>query len=119
MDAIRVSTVDYHTAGEPFRIVLDGGPTIPGASVLERREAAATRPEIDQVPCQTGESFGLALRGAHFDADVLTFDVAVLAQAPAHPVDGGIVETRHPGENPDNRHLRLLLSECGRDQDCT
>jgi proline racemase len=49
VEAIRVSTVDYHTAGEPFRIVLDGGPTIPGASVLERRETAATRPEIDRI----------------------------------------------------------------------
>jgi proline racemase len=35
-----ISTVDYHTAGEPFRIVVDGGPTIAGDTVLERREAA-------------------------------------------------------------------------------
>jgi proline racemase/trans-L-3-hydroxyproline dehydratase len=33
-------TVDYHTAGEPFRIVLDGAPEIPGSSVRERREHA-------------------------------------------------------------------------------
>ncbi|MFD9687448.1 hypothetical protein ACFWXO_17015, partial [Kitasatospora sp. NPDC059088] len=32
-----VRTVDYHTAGEPFRIVLDGVPPIPGDSVAERR----------------------------------------------------------------------------------
>jgi proline racemase len=36
-----VRTVDYHTAGEPFRIVVSGGPEIPGDSVLARREAAA------------------------------------------------------------------------------
>jgi proline racemase len=37
-----ITTVDYHTAGEPFRIVTGGGPDIPGATVLERREAALT-----------------------------------------------------------------------------
>jgi proline racemase len=37
-----ITTVDYHTAGEPFRIVTGGAPEIPGASVLERRGAAAT-----------------------------------------------------------------------------
>ncbi|MFE2409702.1 proline racemase family protein [Kitasatospora sp. NPDC059408] len=35
-----VRTVDYHTAGEPFRIVLDGAPVIPGDSVAERRAIA-------------------------------------------------------------------------------
>ncbi|MEE1785435.1 proline racemase family protein [Streptomyces sp. SP17BM10] len=35
-----VRTVDYHTAGEPFRIVLDGTPVIPGDSVAERRAIA-------------------------------------------------------------------------------
>ena len=46
-EAMRVSTVDYHTAGEPFRIVLAGVPDIEGASVLERREVASASPEID------------------------------------------------------------------------
>ncbi|MFJ8474134.1 proline racemase family protein [Kitasatospora sp. NPDC094011] len=32
-----VDAVDYHTAGEPFRIVLGGLPPIPGDSVAERR----------------------------------------------------------------------------------
>ncbi|MEV7596137.1 proline racemase family protein [Kitasatospora sp. NPDC089797] len=36
----RVDTVDYHTAGEPFRIVLGGLPPIPGDSVAERRAIA-------------------------------------------------------------------------------
>ncbi|MEV7774208.1 proline racemase family protein [Kitasatospora sp. NPDC086791] len=35
-----VRTVDYHTAGEPFRIVLDGTPAIPGDTVAERRAIA-------------------------------------------------------------------------------
>ena len=46
---MQVTTVDYHTAGEPFRIVLDGVPEIPGGSVLERREAAARTESIDLV----------------------------------------------------------------------
>jgi proline racemase len=37
---LEVSTVDYHTAGEPFRIVTAGAPDVPGATVRERREHA-------------------------------------------------------------------------------
>ena len=44
-----VSVTDYHTAGEPFRIVTAGQPEIPGASVLERREFARTSPEVEAV----------------------------------------------------------------------
>jgi proline racemase len=35
-----VTTVDYHTAGEPFRIVLEGLPAVPGDTVAERRAIA-------------------------------------------------------------------------------
>jgi proline racemase len=38
-----VSTVDYHTAGEPFRIVTGGIPSLPGATVADRRVQAAAR----------------------------------------------------------------------------
>jgi proline racemase len=44
-----ITTTDYHTAGEPFRIVTAGVPEIPGATVLERRGAAQTSPDIDAV----------------------------------------------------------------------
>ena len=44
-----ITTVDYHTAGEPFRIVLEGAPEIPGATVAERRERAAADGSIDLV----------------------------------------------------------------------
>ena len=40
---------DYHTAGEPFRIVTAGVPEIPGASVRERRERAAADESVDTV----------------------------------------------------------------------
>lgn len=35
-------TVDYHTAGEPFRIVTGGTPPLPGATVADRRARAVT-----------------------------------------------------------------------------
>ena len=42
-------TTDYHTAGEPFRIVTGGAPEIPGATVRERREHARGSAEVDAV----------------------------------------------------------------------
>jgi proline racemase len=45
----RVETTDYHTAGEPFRIVTGGGPEIPGATVRERREHARRSEAVDAV----------------------------------------------------------------------
>lgn len=44
-----VSVTDYHTAGEPFRIVTAGQPEILGSTVLERREFAQSSPEVDAV----------------------------------------------------------------------
>jgi proline racemase len=42
-----VETVDYHTAGEPFRIVTGGVPRLEGRSILEKRRFAAER--FDEV----------------------------------------------------------------------
>ena len=36
-----ITTTDYHTAGEPFRIVTGGLPALEGRTVLERRRWAA------------------------------------------------------------------------------
>lgn len=44
-----VRTVDYHTAGEPFRIVVSDVGEIAGATVRERRETAAAAERIDCV----------------------------------------------------------------------
>ena len=44
-----VTATDYHTAGEPFRIVTDGAPSVEGASVRDRRETARRSIEIDVV----------------------------------------------------------------------
>jgi proline racemase len=46
---MEVSTTDYHTAGEPFRIVTAGAPEIPGATVRERRAFAQGSAEVDAV----------------------------------------------------------------------
>ncbi len=44
-----VRTTDYHTAGEPFRIVEGGLPPLPGATVRDRREYAMATEEVDVV----------------------------------------------------------------------
>ena len=44
---LRVGTVDYHTAGEPFRIVTGGVERLEGETMLERRRDAARR--LDDV----------------------------------------------------------------------
>jgi proline racemase len=44
-----VRTVDYHTAGEPFRIVTEGVPEILGATVRERRDYAGATEAVDRV----------------------------------------------------------------------
>jgi proline racemase len=48
-DAMEIATTDYHTAGEPFRIVREGVLDIPGATVRDRREHATRTEEIDRV----------------------------------------------------------------------
>ena len=37
---LAVDTVDYHTGGEPFRIIVGGVPPLEGATILERRRFA-------------------------------------------------------------------------------
>ncbi|HJE77160.1 MAG TPA: proline racemase family protein [Brevibacterium epidermidis] len=43
------TSVDFHTAGEPFRIVAEPPVEIPGASVAERRELAVPGSEVDDL----------------------------------------------------------------------
>jgi proline racemase len=44
-----ITATDYHTAGEPFRIVTSGVPEIPGATVAERRLRAPQETAVDEV----------------------------------------------------------------------
>ncbi|MEV6373537.1 proline racemase family protein [Micromonospora musae] len=73
-----IRTTDYHTAGEPFRIVTDGVPEIPGTTVLQRRAHAQRDEQIDAVrrllvnePRGHADMYGCFLvppndEGAHF-----------------------------------------------------
>ena len=36
-----LSVIDYHTEGEPMRVVVDGAPPIPGATLMERSDHLA------------------------------------------------------------------------------
>jgi trans-L-3-hydroxyproline dehydratase len=36
----RITTIDAHTAGEPFRVIVDGFPELPGDTILARRNYA-------------------------------------------------------------------------------
>jgi trans-L-3-hydroxyproline dehydratase len=47
LGALRITTLDTHTAGEPLRIILGGAPLPEGTTVLERRRAA--RGDWDRV----------------------------------------------------------------------
>jgi proline racemase len=46
---VEIQTTDYHTAGEPFRIVDEGTVEIPGESVLARREQAGSSADVERV----------------------------------------------------------------------
>jgi proline racemase len=46
---MEIATTDYHTAGEPFRIVAEGEVQVPGATVAERRARAAATEDVDRV----------------------------------------------------------------------
>ena len=44
-----VTTSDWHTAGEPFRIVTSGAPDVPGETVAARRVHAMADPAVEAV----------------------------------------------------------------------
>jgi trans-L-3-hydroxyproline dehydratase len=46
-DWLKITTVDAHTAGEPFRVISGGFPKLPGATILERRSYA--RENLDHL----------------------------------------------------------------------
>ena len=45
---MEISVVDYHTAGEPFRIVTSGLPPIEGETVPDRRSYAMVTASVDR-----------------------------------------------------------------------
>ena len=47
--SLEISVIDYHTAGEPFRIVESGFPEIVGQTVLDKRASAIGNQELEKV----------------------------------------------------------------------
>jgi proline racemase len=112
-----LSTVDYHTAGEPFRIVTGGAPVPDGATVLDRR-TVAQQGELDRLrallcnePRGHADMYGCFLvppddPGAH--TGVLFWHKDGFSTACGHGtialatylVDEGMVACPHDGEAP-------------------
>jgi proline racemase len=46
---MEIAATDYHTAGEPFRIVQEGVVEIPGETVAARREYASRSGDVDRI----------------------------------------------------------------------
>jgi len=108
-------TVDYHTAGEPFRIVTAGVPDIPGDRVLDRREAARSghidglRRLLCHEPRGHADMYGCFLvppDDAGADLGVLFWHKDGYSTACGHgtialgvyAVESGLVEARPDGE---------------------
>ncbi len=110
-----LTTTDYHTAGEPFRIVTGGAPEPTGRTVLDRRETAS-RGELDsirQLLCSEPRGHADMYGGFLVPPDDEGADLGVLfwhkdgfSTACGHgtialatyAVDDGIVEAPHDGE---------------------
>jgi proline racemase len=110
-----ITTVDYHTAGEPFRIVTGGGPNLSGITVVERWRAAQAG-EADRIrallcnePRGHADMYGCFITppdddGAHFGA--LFWHKDGFSTACGHgtialgtyAVDHGLVEAPDDGE---------------------
>ena len=60
-DALTITTLDVHAAGEPLRIVTGGLPELPGATILERRRYI--REHLDHAG--PGEGTAEDRRGEH------------------------------------------------------
>jgi proline racemase len=113
-DTASISTVDYHTGGEPFRIVTGGVETPRGATILDKRRDALAR--LDHVrrllifePRGHADMYGCFVVPPNDDgADlgVVFFHNAGYSTACGHgtialvtwALDGGVVERRE-GEN--------------------
>jgi proline racemase len=112
MSSMLVTTVDYHTAGEPFRIVTGGIGPIPGATILEKRRHAQER--LDRVrallvnePRGHADMYGCFVTeptSADGDLGVLFFHNAGFSTACGHgtialataALETGMVEAREP-----------------------
>src|SRR3954469_19998548 len=109
ISAVRVTTVDYHTAGEPFRIVTGGIEAISGGTILDKRRHA--QQHLDDVrallvnePRGHADMYGCFVTepvSEHGDLGVLFFHNAGFSTACGHgtialatyAVDEGLVDS--------------------------
>ena len=114
MEAMRVEAVDYHTGGEPFRIVTGGVPLPEGETILERRrDALASLDHVRRLlvfePRGHADMYGCFVVPPNdelADLGVVFFHNAGYSTACGHgtialvtwALDAGIVERRE-GEN--------------------
>jgi proline racemase len=111
---VEIRTVDYHTAGEPFRIVTGGVASLRGATILDMRRDALERHDhvrrlLVHEPRGHADMYGCHVvepNDAGADLGVVFFHNAGYSTACGHgtialvtwALDEGIVE-RHEGEN--------------------
>jgi proline racemase len=109
---VKVEAVDYHTAGEPFRIVTAGVEPLPGATILDRRRAAGeglddVRRLLVNEPRGHADMYGCFVTGPEdggADLGVVFFHNAGYSTACGHgtialvtwALDEGVVERREP-----------------------
>jgi proline racemase len=132
-----LTTVDYHTAGEPFRIVTSGAPVPEGATVLDRRETAMhgeldlTRELLCNEPRGHADMYGgflvppdddgadLGVLFWHKDGFSTACGHGTIALA-TYAVDVGIVDAPDDGEAdvvidvPSGRVRAVVRREAGR-----
>ena len=136
-----VRTVDYHTAGEPFRIIVEGSPPLLGETVLERRSWTAEhadefrkllvsepRGHADMYGCHVtppddaGAAFGLVF--FHKDGYSTACGHGTIAAA-TWAVDSGLVGAPEDGDEsfpidvPSGRVTARVRREDGRVVDAT
>ena len=109
---MKIQTVDYHTAGEPFRIVTGGVEPLPGRTILDKRRFAAE--SLDDVrkllvfePRGHADMYGCFVtepEDAGADLGTVFFHNAGYSTACGHgtialatyAVDAGLVEVAEP-----------------------
>ncbi len=94
-------TVDYHVGGEPFRIVVEGAPELPGSTLAEKRLSARDTEELDaHRPVQA--SAWLTAHAERFPAGVFAVEreaLQILAACERGPRNEDLARTfatRHP-----------------------
>ena len=74
---MRIQTTDYHTAGEPFRIVTGGVAPLEGAKKLKKNSGALPPDRLNELGAEGWEAVGLSLKQGDL---IETFDEQEVAR---------------------------------------